>query len=65
MNWQQVKGQWNQIQGQVQKQWGKLTDDELTYVAGERDRLVGKLQEKYGYAREEAEQQVDQFIDRL
>lgn len=58
MNWEQTKGQWNQAKGAVKKQWGKLTDDDLTVIAGQREQLVGKIQERYGIAKEEAEKQV-------
>jgi uncharacterized protein YjbJ (UPF0337 family) len=58
MNWEQAKGQWNQIKGSVRAKWGKLTDDDLNVIAGERERLVGKIQERYGIAKEEAEKQV-------
>ncbi len=57
-----LKGMWKQARGQVKKQWGKLTDDELDQIEGERDILVGKIQEKYGYAKAEAEQEVDKFM---
>ena len=58
MNWEQVKGNWNQVKGQVKKQWGKLTDDQLDVIKGNRDILVGRIQEAYGITREEAERQV-------
>jgi uncharacterized protein YjbJ (UPF0337 family) len=58
VNWEQTKGKWNQTKGAVKKQWGKLTDDDLTVIAGQRDQLVGKLQERYGIAKEEADKQV-------
>ena len=58
MNWDQAKGKWTQIKGEVRKKWGKLTDDDLDVIAGERERLVGKIQERYGIAKEEAEKQV-------
>ena len=58
MNWDQVKGQWTQMKGSVRKQWGKLTDDDLDVIGGERERLVGKIQERYGIAKEEAENQI-------
>lgn len=61
MNWDQVKGQWNQMKGSVRKQWGKLTDDDLEMIAGERDRLAGKIQERYGISKEEAERQIANF----
>ena len=58
MNWDQAKGQWTQMKGAVRKQWGKLTDDDLDVIHGERERLVGKIQERYGIAKDEAERQV-------
>jgi uncharacterized protein YjbJ (UPF0337 family) len=58
VNWEQTKGRWNQMKGAVKKQWGKLTDDDLTVIAGQRDQLVGKIQERYGIAKEEADKQV-------
>ena len=58
MNWDQAKGKWTQMKGEVRKKWGKLTDDDLNMIAGERERLVGKIQERYGIAKEEAEKQV-------
>jgi uncharacterized protein YjbJ (UPF0337 family) len=58
MNWEQAKGQWTQLKGSVRKKWGKLTDDDLDVIAGERERLVGKIQERYGIAKEEAERQI-------
>ena len=61
MNWDQIKGNWKQFTGQAKQQWGKLTDDDLTVVAGKRDELVGKVQERYGIAKEEAEKQVKEF----
>lgn len=61
MNWDQIKGNWKQFTGQAKQQWGKLTDDDLTIVNGKREELVGKVQERYGIAKEEAEKQVKQF----
>jgi uncharacterized protein YjbJ (UPF0337 family) len=58
MNWDQVKGNCNQFKGRVKQQWGKLTDDDLTRVEGKRDELVGRVQERYGYEKERAEQEV-------
>lgn len=62
MNWDIIEGKWTQLTGSVKEQWGKLTDDDLTEVAGKRDKLVGKVQEKYGWAKNEAEQKVDAFF---
>jgi uncharacterized protein YjbJ (UPF0337 family) len=61
MNWTQVKGNWKQFKGKVKQQWGELTDDELDKIAGDRDLLVGRIQEKYGIAQEEAEKQVQEW----
>ena len=61
MNAEQIKGQWKQIKGEIRKQWGKLTKDEVERIAGEKDVLVGTLQEKYGITKEEAEKQVKKF----
>lgn len=59
MNWEEVKGNWNQVKGDIKTRWGKLTDDDLTYIDGQRDRLKGKLQEAYGMSKEEAEREID------
>jgi uncharacterized protein YjbJ (UPF0337 family) len=56
-----IKGQWKQIQGSVRKQWGKLTDDDLAKIQGDRDKLIGAIQKRYGKAREEVEREVDRF----
>lgn len=61
MNWDQVKGNWHQVKGAIKAKWGRLTDDELDEISGEREKLVGKIQERYGIAREEAEKQVNSF----
>jgi uncharacterized protein YjbJ (UPF0337 family) len=59
MNADVFAGKWKQARGQVKEWWGKLTDDDLTRVDGNRDQLIGVLQERYGYARERAEQEID------
>lgn len=64
MNWDQISGQWKQMKGHAQKQWGKLTDDDLEQVKGERNVLIGKIQERYGVAKDEAEKQVDAWAGR-
>jgi len=61
MNWDQVKGNWQQFTGQIREKWGKLTDDDLTQAAGKKDQLVGRIQERYGLAKEEAEKEFDQW----
>ncbi|GAA0578200.1 CsbD family protein [Caenispirillum bisanense] len=61
MNWEQVRGNWNQMKGKAKQRWGDLTDDDLTRIEGNRDVLVGRLQERYGYAKERAEEEADAF----
>jgi uncharacterized protein YjbJ (UPF0337 family) len=64
-HWEQVAGKWKQFGGAVKKQWGKLTDDELMQINGSRDILAGKLQEKYGIAKEAANKQIDEWAKAL
>jgi uncharacterized protein YjbJ (UPF0337 family) len=64
MNWDIIEGKWKQVKGEVQTQWGKLTSDELDQINGQREKLVGKLQESYGYTRDEAERQIDEFFEK-
>jgi uncharacterized protein YjbJ (UPF0337 family) len=61
MNWDQIEGKWKQYAGKAREKWGKLTDDDLQVIGGKKDQLVGKVQERYGIAREEAQKQVDEF----
>jgi len=62
MNWNQMDGKWQQMKGSLKQQWGKLTDDDLDVIAGQRDKLVGKLQERYGYAKDEAQRKADEWV---
>lgn len=64
MNWDQVKGNWKQFKGQVKQQWGKLTDDDLERIEGERDELAGRIQARYGWAKEKAEEEIKTFCDK-
>lgn len=64
MNKDEVGGNWKQIKGKVKEQWGKLTDDDMTVIEGKRDQLVGKIQERYGYAKDQAEKEVDSWDKR-
>ncbi len=64
MNNDRTAGQWKQIKGSIKEKWGKLTDDEITQLEGHSEQLVGKLQEKYGLQREEAERQAREFRSR-
>lgn len=61
MDWQRIMGNWDKIKGQAKTKWGKLTDDELTTIAGKRDVLIGKLRERYGMERDKAEREVDSW----
>lgn len=64
MNWDRIEGQWKQHQGAVREKWGKLTDDDVDQIGGKKDKLVGKLQERYGIERDQAERDVDEWSDR-
>ncbi|KRT74963.1 MAG: CsbD family protein [Deltaproteobacteria bacterium CSP1-8] len=64
MNEDVLKGKWNEIKGRVKENWGKLTDDDLTAVEGKKEKLLGLLQQKYGYAKDKAEQEYKDFIGR-
>lgn len=61
MNSDQLKGKWKQMKGSVKERWGKLTDDDLDVIDGQRDQLIGKIQERYGIAREAAQKQVEEW----
>ena len=61
MNWDRIEGNWKQFTGKAREQWGKLTDNDWSVVAGKKDQLVGKIQERYGIRREEAEKQADDW----
>lgn len=61
MNWDQLEGKWKQYSGKAKEKWGKLTDDDLVVIRGRRDQLIGKIQERYGIVKQEAEKQVDEF----
>jgi uncharacterized protein YjbJ (UPF0337 family) len=63
--WDRVEGEWKQFSGKVNEQWGKLTDDDLTVIAGKRDQLAGKIQERYGYAKDKAEAEIHDFERRM
>jgi len=62
MNRDQLAGQWKQLKGKAQTAWGKLTNDDLDQINGNAVTLVGRLQERYGYARERAEEELDRFL---
>lgn len=62
MNWDIVQGKWDQLKGSVREKWADLTDDDVEYMRGGRDQAVGRLQEKYGWAKNDAERNVDDFF---
>ena len=61
MNQDRIQGRWKQLKGKVKEQWGKLTDDDLDVIAGRRDQLLGRIQQRHGLAKDEAERQVRTF----
>lgn len=65
MNTDTFKGKWKQMTGEVKAQWGKLTDDEILRTEGDLEKLRGKIQEKYGYSRDKAKEEVDNFVNRF
>jgi uncharacterized protein YjbJ (UPF0337 family) len=64
MNNDRIEGNWKQIKGKVKEQWGKLTDDDLDVIAGKRDQLLGRIQERHGLAKDDAETQIREFETR-
>jgi uncharacterized protein YjbJ (UPF0337 family) len=61
MNWDRISGKWTDFKGKVRERWAKLTDDDLARIQGKRDQLLGVLQERYGWVREQAERQIKDF----
>jgi uncharacterized protein YjbJ (UPF0337 family) len=64
MNTDTIKGKWNQLKGDVKTKWGQITDDEFTQIAGDKDKLIGKIQEKYGRSKDEVTREVHEFFNR-
>lgn len=64
MNNDILEGKWKQLRGEIRETWGELTDDEIDQIAGKRDKLAGTLQEKYGWSRDEAERNIEDFLNR-
>jgi len=62
MNTDIFEGKWKQVRGEIRRWWGKLTDDDLDKIAGNRDKLIGTLQERYGYAKEKAEEELNRRL---
>jgi uncharacterized protein YjbJ (UPF0337 family) len=65
MNWDTIEGQWKQFKGKAKQAWSKLTDDDIANLSGKRDQLSGKIQERYGIKKDEAERQIDEWIGRV
>jgi len=64
MNWEQVEAGWKQLKGDIRSKWAKLTDDDVELIGGKKDKFIGKLQERYGYMKEEAERVLDDWLDK-
>ncbi|MFO1101370.1 MAG: CsbD family protein [Methylocystis sp.] len=62
VNWDTIAGNWKQFAGKVKEKWGKLTDDDITRINGQREQLEGALQERYGYSKEQVRHEVDQWV---
>lgn len=61
MDWDRIEGNWKQFSGKVKEKWGDLTDDDVTAVNGKREQLEGVLQERYGYGKDKAREEIDQW----
>lgn len=64
MDWDRIAGNWKQFTGRAKEQWGKLTDDDLDTINGQREQLEGKLQERYGYGKDRIRTEVDDWVSR-
>ena len=62
MNWDRIEGNWKEFKGKIQTKWRKLTEDDLAVVQGKRDELAGRLQQRYGYAKDQAEKEIDSWL---
>lgn len=65
MNKDTIRGKWNQVKGQIKQKWGKLTDNDLVRIEGNLDEAAGRLQERYGMARDQAEREWKEFLSRI
>ena len=63
MNWDQIEGQWKQLKGEVKSKWSKLTDDDVEFMKGSHEQFMGKLQERYGMAKDAAKRELEEWID--
>lgn len=64
MNWDIIAGKWDQLKGSVKETWGDLTDDEITQMSGNRDKMAGKLQERYGWTKTEVDEKLNDWARR-
>ena len=62
MNWTIIQGKWTELKGELRKKWGRLTDSDYDEIAGDKDKLIGRLQQRYGYAKDEAERQAESVL---
>jgi uncharacterized protein YjbJ (UPF0337 family) len=62
MNWDRVEGNWKQLTGKAREKWGKLTDNDFEAIAGKKDQLIGRIQERYGISKDEAQTQADEWV---
>jgi uncharacterized protein YjbJ (UPF0337 family) len=65
MNVDQIEGSWDVVKGKIQKQWGKLTNDDLDVIEGSRKEIAGRIQQRYGYARDRAEREVNSWLSSM
>jgi uncharacterized protein YjbJ (UPF0337 family) len=63
MNWDSIQGNWKELKGKVRSKWAKLTDDDLEHIAGKKDVLLGRLQQRYGFKKDQAERELDDFLN--
>jgi uncharacterized protein YjbJ (UPF0337 family) len=65
MNWDRIEGAWKQFGGKAREQWGRLTEDDVAVVEGRRETLIGKIQERYGITRDEADREIEEWLEML
>jgi uncharacterized protein YjbJ (UPF0337 family) len=65
MNWEQIEGRWDEVKGKIRSKWAKLTDDDMELINGKRDQLLGRLRQRYGWEKDEAERNVDSWMGQI
>jgi uncharacterized protein YjbJ (UPF0337 family) len=65
MNWDQIEGKWKEMKGKMRSKWSKLTDDDVEAIGGKKDVLLGRLQQRYGYKKDEAERELDNWMNTI